>query len=444
MNTIAKQAVIIGASIAGLAAARALSPYFETVVLIERDEDLNTSNPRKAIPQGHHAHALLKSGELALENLFPNISEELLDCGAKRIDFSNDVRWYHGGQWKMRYESGFQIMIQSRPLLEQIIRHRVMALGNIKSYNGYEVESLLSNSEKSQVTGVVLRDMASRSQKIELASDLLIDASGRGSKMPQWLEGMGYAAPEETRLKIDLTYSSRLYQAPEGKEFDWQLLVMNPEAPEILKAGYIFPVENNQWLITFAGYSGDATPKDNESFIEFAKGLAQPDIYEYMQELIPIGDVKVFSVPQTVRRHYEKVQMPEGLLVMGDAFCAFDPVFGQGMSAAAKEAFALSELLAKATSLAQFGKQFHKQVSDIIEAPWMLASSEDFRYPKTVGKKSLLIPILHWYSNHIFVLSATDKEVAEAFRQVMHLLEGAEALFKPSVVVKVLKHAFAN
>lgn len=443
---IANQAVVIGGSIAGLSAACALSPYFENVIIVERDERPLNGSPRKAVPQGNHAHALLKGGEVALESLFPGIVQDLLNCGAKRIDFSKDTRWYHAGHWKLRYDSNVKILIQSRPLLESVIRQRVDALGNVSYLYGCEVQSLKLTRDKQKIASLVLGKMEARSQNFEVQTDLLVDASGRGSKMPQWLAAFGFSAPQETKIRIDLSYSSRLFYAPKGKPFDWQLMVMNPSAPDVLRAGYIFPIENDQWLITFAGYSGDTAPKDNASFAEYAKGLAQPDIYNIMQDLIPMSDVRVHGIPQTVRRHYEKLKMPQGILVMGDASCAFDPVFGQGMSVAAQEAVTLSEMLAKENrrSLATLGRRFHKKAAKLVDVPWMFSSSEDFRYPNTVGERSPLVPLLHWYSQRLFELSGTDKEVFENFATVMHLLKGAEALFKPSIVLKVLKHAFAS
>lgn len=440
----AQQAVVIGGSIAGLATARALSEYFDRVILIERDEEPKTMLPRKAVPQGYHAHALLKSGEMALEKLFPGFCDEVLDCGGKRIDFSKDIRWFHGGAWRLRYESDFEVMIQTRPMLEQIMRQRVRAIKNVEFYYAHEVEAVKLNADKTRVVGLVIQDMASRSKKVELTADLLVDASGRGSKTPQWLKDAGYNTPEETQLRLDLSYSSRIYKAPEEANYDWKLLLTNPYVPDSLRAGYVFPVENNQWLVTLAGYSGDTTPKNSESFIEYAKGLAVPDLHEVMQDLEPLTEVKYASFPHTSRRHYENCKMPEAWLVMGDAFCSFDPVFGQGMSVAALEASALREMLAKDANLKTIGKRFHKKAAEIVEVPWSLTCSEDFRYPGTVGKKSALIPFLHWYSGHIFKLAATDKEVFLTFLKVMHLLAGLETLFKPGIIVKVLKNAFAS
>lgn len=449
MNTqkLGKQAVVLGGSIAGLSAARVLSPYFERVVVIERDEQPTHTGPRKAVPQGYHAHALLKAGENVMEELFPGVMKDIERAGGMRLDFSKDVRWFHGGYWKMRYESGFQIAVQSRPLLEQKIRTRVEALGNVAFYYGYEVEAPLTSADNSRIIGVTAQLMADRSQKLEIDSDLLIDASGRGSKTPQWLATLGYAAPAETRLKINLTYSTRVYQAPENANYDFKAMIINPQAPAIRRAGYIFPMEGNKYMVTLAGYSGDTTPRDNESFVEFTRTLARPEVYETLKSMTPLTDVKVFNVPHTARRHYEKLsRIPAGLLVMGDAMCAFDPVFGQGMSAAALEALALGKMLAKETaqSFPTLGKRFQKKAAQIVEVPWMLASSEDFRFPQTEGYKSPIIPVLHWYTNHIFALSATDKEIFDAFRQAMHLLAGPQVLFKPTIVFKVLKHAFSR
>ncbi|MCU0463291.1 MAG: FAD-dependent monooxygenase [Anaerolineae bacterium] len=442
-----QRAVVIGGSIAGLSAARALSPHFDEVVVVERGDYPQTSAPRKATPQGNHVHALLKSGEEALETLFPGLKQTLIDNGAQQVDFSGDVHWFHHGQWKMRYDSGFKVMVQTRPLVEWALRGRLDRLANIKVYSSHEVGALLTTADHSTITGVTLHAMDDRAATTDLTADLVVEATGRGSKLPQWLEALGYSAPPETRLNIGLGYSSRLYQAPDDLPSDWRIVLLNPQSPTVLRAGYIFPVEGNRWLVTLGGYSGDAPPSDHDGFMAFAKDLAQPVIYEWLQKLIPIGEIKSYAVPDTVRRHYEKLsRLPKGIVALGDAFCVFDPVFGQGMSTAAKAALALCQQLDRETpeTVGTLAQRYHKKVAHIVNGPWMLATSEDFRYPKTVGPKPIGLPVLHWYSGHIFALSASDREVFETFRQVMHLLTGIEALFKPSIVLKVLRHSFSR
>ena len=442
-----KLAVVIGASVAGLLAARVLSDHFKQVIVVERDPHPDSPIPRKGAPQGYHAHALLKSGELALEALFPGLIEDLIQKDARQIDFSGDVKWFHFGHWKMRAETGFSVMIQSRPLVEQTIRQRLEALGNISFYYGYTVEDVIASDDKTRVTGIRIQKADERSIRQDLSADLVVDAGGRGSKTPQWLESLGYKRASETRVKIDLSYSSQVFEAPATRTDDWKLLVLNPDIPNNTRAGYIFPIENDQWLVTYGGYSGDKTPQTAETFVEYAQGLATLDVYEAIKGLKPVSDVKVFNVPTTVRHHYENLsRFPAGLIVMGDSFCAFDPVFGQGMSSAAKQAMTLQALLATDgyQNTAAFSQAFHKRVSGVISTPWLLATSEDFRYPKTEGKKAFFIPILHWYTGHIFALSATDTDVYNAFRSVMHLQSGPIALFKPGIVLKVLARAFGG
>lgn len=446
-STQRKQAIVIGGSVAGLLAARALSDHFENVILIERDPQPESPIARKGVPQGHHVHVLLKSGELALEEFFPGIVDELVSNGSRKVDFSKDIRWFHFGHWKMRYDSGFNVMVQSRPLLEYTIRQRLSALKNVSFYYGHSVDEVIASPDKTRVVGVRVHSVDDRAEAQDLTADLVVDASGRGSKTPQWLEELGYARPAETQVKIGLTYSSQFFEAPAQHTEDWTLMALNPAVNGGTRAGYVFPVEGNRWLVTFGGYSGDKTPQTGDTFVEYAKGLATPDIYNVIKDLTPISEVKVFNVPHTTRRHYESLsRFPAGLVVMGDSFCAFDPVFGQGMSSAAKQAVALHTLLKQHgyDGSVAFAQRLHKRLAGVVLAPWLLATSEDFRYPKTEGKKAFFIPFLHWYSAHVFALSATDKEVYNAFRVVMHLQSGPEALFKPSIVWKVLRRAFGG
>jgi 2-polyprenyl-6-methoxyphenol hydroxylase-like FAD-dependent oxidoreductase len=446
-SLIGKQAVVLGGSMAGLAAARALSNHYEKVIVIERDTPAAEAAPRKGTPQSHHAHALLKSGENALNKLFPKFTDNVIANGAHQIDFSADVKWFHAGNWKMRYQSDFKVLVQSRPLLEHELRKQFAQVGNVQFYYGYEVCEMVASMDASTIVGVNIQHIDKRGDIEFLASDLVVDASGRGSRTPQCLEKLGYARPEETQVKIDLTYSSRIYEMSEGANYDWRILLLNPEPPKTVRAGYVFPVEDNRWLVTLAGYSGDRTPQDNDSFLEYAKGLANLELYNVLRTMKPVTDVKVFSVPATVNRHYEKLsQFPTGLVVMGDAKCAFDPVFGQGMSVATLEAVALDDMLAQesAQSMATFPQRFHKKAAEIVFTPLLMGTSEDFRYPGTVGKKAFFIPFMQWYSMQVFELSAFDKVVYEAFRDAMGLLAGPEVLFKPAVALKVFKHAFSK
>ena len=439
-----RHAIVLGGSIAGLLAARVLSDFFEKVSIVERDPQPDAPTARKGAPQGHHVHVLLKSGEQILADLFPGIIEDLEQQGAQRADFSQDVHWYHFGCWKLQYPSGFLVHVQSRPLLEYTLRQHLRRVPNVLCLYGQVVAGVLTTADRARVQGVRIHPSDTPTAVQELAADLVIDASGRGSQTPRWLQEWGYRPPPETQVRIGLTYSTQVFEAPSQGTRDWKVLALNPAKHGGTRAGYVFGVEGNRWLVTLGGYSGDKTPHTNEGFVEYAKSLATPDIYRLLQTLKPVSDIKVFNVPFTTRRHYEKVsRFPAGLVVLGDSFCVFDPVFGQGMSSAAKQASALRELLKKEgyDASAAFSRRAHRRFSREVLAPWLLATSEDFRYPKTEGKKPFFIPFLHWYSGHVFALSGEDREVYEAFRQALHLLRGPEVLFQPRVLWRVLRHA---
>lgn len=442
-----KQAVVIGGSIAALLAARVLSNHFANVMVIERDLRPTDDLPHKGAPQGHHAHVLLKSGENVLEQLFPGIMKSMGEKSTP-ADFSADVRWFHHGDWKLRYDSQFIISSQTRPALEAAIRTRVERLPNVSFCYETSAEDFIVSDNLGRISGVLVRT-GNAQMTTAIYGDLVVDASGRGSRTPLWLEKHGFVAPETTLVKIDLTYASRFFAAPEKPTNDWKFIVISPYAPAPTRAGYVFPY-GNRWLVMYAGYNGDNIPEDGDSFIDYARTLARPDVYEAIKDLKPLTDMKTYRFPAEQRRHYEKLsRFPDGLIVMGDAYCSFDPVFGQGMSVSAKEALFLDQQLTReiqraTANLAGFPQRFHKGLSGLVATAWLLSTSEDFRYPKTEGKKplgALGLTVMHWYIGHIFKLSATDKQVYGAFIRVMNLLDGPLPLFKPVIVLKVLRHA---
>jgi hypothetical protein len=260
------------------------------------------------------------------------------------------------------------------------------------------------------------------------------------------LESLGYAPPEETTVKINLSYTSRLYEKPANLPLDWRALLLNPTAPEHTRGGYVFEVENNRWMVTLAGYSGEKMPTDDAEFLEYARSLMLPDVYEAIKDAKPITEPKTYRYTAEQLRHYDRLsRFPEGLIVMGDAFCSFDPIFGQGMSSSARQALALSELLGRMSPKeAGFSRQFHRRVGKLIATPWLLATSEDLRFPKTEAARPFWMPILHWYTAHIFRLTSTDEQVFRGFVQVMNLLDEPTVLFHPAIVAKVIGQALGG
>ena len=442
VGRLGSHAVVIGGSIGGLLAARVLSAHFNRVTVIERDPIPDGAESRKGAPQGRHVHALFGGGVAVIERLYPGIFEELTAAGAVACDFTRDLRWYHQGVWKLRTESGLRSFWQTRPFLEAHVRRRTAGAPGIRCLDRCEVVRLLSDAAGMRVTGVEVRGRGGAEGAERLAADLVVDASGRGSRTPQWLAALGYAAPEETTVGVDIAYASRFYERPADAGRDWRVLAVFATPPGRTRTGYLFPVEGGRWLATAVGRLADHPPADEPGYLEFLRSLEVPDFYETVKDARPLSPISTFHFPAQRWRRYERLaRFPDGLIVLGDAVCSFNPVYGQGMSVCALEADLLDRMLRDCVGPATpagFSKLFLRRAAGLIGTPWLIATGSDFMYPQTQGRRPLGTGLLNWYFAHVFRLCARDRGVLLRFYRVLHLLDQPIILFHPSVVFRVL------
>jgi 2-polyprenyl-6-methoxyphenol hydroxylase-like FAD-dependent oxidoreductase len=271
----------------------------------------------------------------------------------------------------------------------------------------------------------------------ELAGELVVDASGRGSRTPQWLETLGFGRVKESHVRMDVAYASRTYQRPPGFASDWKCCYLLPRVPAQRRLGVIIPVEGDRWQVSLAGWLRDHSPDDDDGFLEFARGLPQPHLYEAIRQAEPLGPVLLHRVPSNQRRRYERLKrFPEGLVVMGDALCSFNPVYGQGMSVAAIESEVLDECLRE--GLAGVSQRYRKRAAAAVDVPWAMATGEDFRFPEIEGRRPPGSGALAWYLDRVQQLAPRDMEVLTTFVHVMHLLKPPTALLAPRIAWKVL------
>ena len=441
----ARHAIVMGGGVAGLLSARVLADHFERVTIVERDELPIAAAPRHGAPQGRHIHVLWAGGANVIEELFPGILKELVAGGSSALDACRELRWFHHGVWKRQVSSTIAMHTQSRPFLEQHIRRRLAVHPRVTFLKPAAVSELCFDAARHHVTGVLVEHRGDVAATEKLAADLVVDASGRGSKTPQWLEAMGYGKPPETTVGIDLAYASRSYHIPTDSQRDWKVLAVFAKAPDSKRSGVIFPVEDRRWIVTLAGCLGDHPPGDEDGFLEFARQLDRPDLYEAIQHAEPASSIATYRFPAQLRRHYEQLaRFPDGLVVLGDALCSFNPLYGQGMSVCALQARLLGELLQRESSrpdnaFAGLPRRFFKRAKRIVDNPWLLATCSDFLYPETKGRRPIGTGFLGWYIVQLLELSEHDQTIVTRFHEVLHFLKPPTALFHPYCLFQVMK-----
>lgn len=431
-------AVVLGGSMAGSLAARVLSESYEDVLVLDRDVLLGVTTPRRGTPHTRHAHGLHARGQRILEDFFPGFTEDLRASGAPVGDLG-EMRWYFNGLRLPYTHTGLVSVTPTRPVLENHVRTRVAAIPNVTYLEQHDILGLVSTSDNSRVIGVRVRDTAG-TEKV-LRADLVLDATGRGSRTPAWLEQLGYARPAEDRVKIGLAYTTRFYRRPAGSFTDtWSI---NPVAsPQHPRGAFFGLSDEDTCIVSLTGILGDHPPTDPEGFLAFAKSLPVPDVYDGIKDAEPLDDPTSFGFPASVRRRYEHLTaFPAGLLVLGDAICSFNPVYGQGMSVAAWEAFTLREHL-RAGEVDQYA--YFRDIGQVVDAPWAVSASGDLAFPEVEGERTPEIEQGNAFMGLLQYAASKDQEIVKAFMRVAGLIDPPTALMDPELVQRVLAHQPAD
>jgi 2-polyprenyl-6-methoxyphenol hydroxylase-like FAD-dependent oxidoreductase len=434
---IGDRAVVLGASLAGLLAARVLTDAYGQVTLIDRDQLPETPMHRRGVPHARHIHALAARGQQALEELFPGLTAELVAHGVPAGDMLADARLYLGGHRLRRAQAGVVLLCTSRPLLESRVRARVRMLANVRFLDRCDVVGLATTSDGRRVTGARLLRRADGSAEEVLGADLVVDATGRGSRIPVWLEALGYARPERELVRIGLGYATRTYRLPSAA-LGGDLGVLHGATPEHPRAGALQALEGERWMVTLAGILGDHPPTDPEGFLAFARSLRFPDIYEAIRDAEPLDDPVPFRYPASIRYRYERLaRFPDGLLVMGDAVCHTNPIYGHGMTMAALEALTLRRHLQRST--APQPRRWFRDLARVVDVPWEMAGGADLSFPGVQGHRTAKVRLLGAYLARLHAAAAHDARLASAFVRVAGLVARPESLLRPGVALRVLR-----
>jgi 2-polyprenyl-6-methoxyphenol hydroxylase-like FAD-dependent oxidoreductase len=429
-----QHAVVIGASMAGLLAARALADTYERVTIVERDDLPAGAEQRRAVPQGRHVHALLPRGNKELELLLPGITAELVGDGAVLYEALSEMYLSVLGHPMARVALNRDTVLASRPLIEAHVRRRVRALPGVEIRDRCDVAGLIASPGR--VTGVRLLPRADGSAEERLGADLVVAAGGRSGRLPAWLEGLGYPRPREDRVTIDLQYASRpLRIAPGALGPDKLVLIgARPGLPRTLA---LAAQESGHWLLTLGGYRGDHPPIDDDGFVTFAESVAPPDVGAAVRGAEPLGDVVTHGFPANQRRRYERLRrFPDGLVPIGDAVCSFNPLYGQGMTVSVLEAAALRRCLADGQ--ARLARRFFAAATPAIDHAWEMAIGGDLALPEVDGPRPARLRAINAYLRRLQAVAEHDPLVAGAFVNVIAMLEKPQRLLRPSIVRRVV------
>jgi 2-polyprenyl-6-methoxyphenol hydroxylase-like FAD-dependent oxidoreductase len=379
---------------------------------------------------------LLVAGARLLEGWFPGILDELSASGAVDIDICGDFYWYQAGGCQRRPVSGLTGPAMSRPLLERTVRRRVEALPNVSIRAETAADGLIADRFGGRITGIRLADGSA------LACDLVVDASGRAARSLAWIRELGYEPPPTSVVEVDTRYVSRIYRRTDAPARDWKAAAVIGD-PDTRRLAMLLPMEGDRWIVAIAGINGESAPTDPDAMLAYAHTLDSPVIAEVMTVSQPLGEPVTHRFPANQRRHVERMRrFPLGWLLIGDAVCSFNPIYGQGMTTAARQAQALGRELDRAGTISRsFTRRYFKAASRTVNTPWSIAVGGDFVYTGTKGKKPLGTDLVNRYMDRVIMAGQHDDTVVIRLNEALALLRSPQTLMAPSFMLRVLRAA---
>ncbi|MFD9698024.1 FAD-dependent oxidoreductase [Lentzea sp. NPDC059081] len=419
-------AVVLGAGIGGLVAAAALREQFAEVTVVERDLLPLLAMTRRGVPQGAQVHGLLARGMTALGELFPGFDAELRELGAPHGDMLADIRWYFDGHLLHPASCGLTAFGVSRPALEHLLGTRVRGFSNVHLRDGTAVRGLATGDGR--VTGVRLDDGV-------LRADLVVDATGQGSRTPVWLGELGYPVPTRDEVRVDVCYVTHLVRRKAG-HLDGRIGVALASYPDRPLGAFVLAQEGDTFAVMTSGRNGTVPPVDHDGLVRWMRRLGAPDVAEMVSTAEPVGEPRLMRYPASRRYRYERLRsFPDGYLVMGDALCSFNPLYGQGMTVAAMEALLLRRLLSAGDD--RLAPRFFREAARLLDAPWRLAADADMRFgPQPPAKRAVSS-----YLGKLYRAAAHDPVLSTRLFRVANLLDSPARLLRPGTALRVLRGA---
>ncbi|SDF96598.1 Dehydrogenase (flavoprotein) [Lentzea fradiae] len=429
-------AVVLGGGLAGVLAASVLARHFDEVTVVERDKLPDGPQPRSGVPQARHAHLLMSGGARAIESILPGTLDALFAAGAHRIGVPNDLVSLSAQGWVPRFPEMQFIVTCSRTLLDWVVRREALRDDKISVLTGTEPVALLG--DRTAVTGVVAEDRISR-DRTELEADLVLDATGRASRLPAWLEELGLPPVPTESVDSGLAYATRIFRAPPSAATGFPLVNVqaNPRDPNPGCTATLVPIEDGRWLVTLSGTRGGEPTTDESEFVPFARSVRNPVVGDLIESAEPMTPVYGSHGTANRRNYFERLKTwPAGLLALGDSVATYNPVYGHGMSVVAQSAQTLHAGLTAGHDTARI----QRGIGKVVDGAWAMATNQDILYPGAVGKPLPLAGrVLQRYVDRLVRTATCEAAVTRAFLDAFTLSAPMTKLMSPRMMWATLR-----
>jgi 2-polyprenyl-6-methoxyphenol hydroxylase-like FAD-dependent oxidoreductase len=436
-----QRAVVIGAGMGGLAAAGALAKYFERVELLERDRLTASAGSRSGTPQDRHPHGLLAGGLRALDQIFPGFKRDLAAAGAVPVSFMRDVQFERPDVGVLpKRDFGISVLCATRPLIELVLRRRAEAVANVTLRLASRVIGIVPAAGDAGVRGVQFVNGSGRFETLD--ADLVVDASGRGAPTLTLLDALCWDRPQMTEIGVDITYATAVVEIPRNAATEWKAVLTLPDPPHLALHSVLVPTEDGRWIIAIADHSATTWIETWDAFLEASRSLITQTVYNALRYAEPPEGIRHYRFPVSTWKHFERLpRLPRGVLPVADAFCRFNPIHGQGMSSAAKQALLLQDVLDRAAAdtdpISALQTGFMAEVASVLETPWIMSTSADLTFPQTRGQRPDNFAEAREFEAALFRAAVADPVVHRAMLEVAQLLQPHQRLHEPDIVRRI-------
>ncbi|HUO37207.1 MAG TPA: oxidoreductase [Mycobacterium sp.] len=427
-------AVVIGASIAGLCAARVLSHFYEQVTLFERDTLPDVPANRSAVPQGRHLHLLMARGASEFGALFPGLLDDMVAGGIAILQ--DEPRAIHFGAAghvlgiPTELRETFTTYLPSRPFLEWQIRRHATSLPNV-AIRQRSVIAPRYEADVQRVTGVVLDDGEF------VAADLVVDASGRGSRLPVWLSEWGYDRPPEKTVNVGIGYASQWLRLADGL-LEEKVIVAGASREQPLGLGLQY-CEDGTWVLTTFGVAKVEPPGDFPEMCAVAEKILPAHHAAAIRRAEPIGEVAFHKYPQSRWRRYDKlIRFPAGIVAFGDAVASFNPTYGQGMTMTSLQAGHLRRALEN--SREELAATLNRATAKTTLPVWTMNAVGDIVLHRASGHTPPWYPLVGELFDQLLGAAETEPELAEWFLRRFSLLDSLYMIPSARIVGRTVRH----